>query len=98
MNSDYQPLFALHPGETLREKLEELGMSFKDFATEARLGEHEVLAVINFELDIDQAIAQKFESVLGIPEHLWLNKQKHYNKYVADLIALGKNTGQSRFS
>jgi addiction module HigA family antidote len=87
MNPEYQPLFAFqfHPGETLREKLEELGMSFKDFATEAGLGEHEVLSIINFELDIDQAIAQKFESVLGIPEHFWLNKQKRYNKYAAVL-------------
>jgi plasmid maintenance system antidote protein VapI len=85
MNSDYQPLFAFHPVETLLEKLEELGMSFKDFATEAGLGEHEV-----GDVDITPEMAKKYEAVLGIPEHFWLNKQKHYNKYVADLIALGK--------
>jgi plasmid maintenance system antidote protein VapI len=85
MNSNYQPLFAFHPGETLREKLEELGMSFKDFAAEAGLGEHEV-----GDVDITPEMAKKYEAVLGIPEHFWLKKQKRYNEYVDGLIALGK--------
>lgn len=79
----YQPPIAFHPGETLAEKLEELGYGPKEFATRTGKPEKTIFAIINGKSSVTPEMAVQFEQVLKIPAHFWLNKQRNYDEYLA---------------
>lgn len=86
MNTPYQPIIHFHPGETLREKLEELSMSLDEFSKRTGYLKSLVSQVINGETDITQEMANRFESVLKIPSRFWIRKQSSYNNHIDSLI------------
>lgn len=81
--NQYHPQIAFHPGETLAEKLEELGMGPKEFALRAGKPEKTVIAVLKGKSSITPEMAVQFEHVLKIPAHFWLNMQRSYDEYLA---------------
>lgn len=72
-----------HPGETLREKLDELGMPIKEFAQRCIKPIPTIHHVLNGQSSITPDMAIAFEKVLQIPAHLWLNMQASYDEYIA---------------
>ena len=83
--STFVPAVAYHPGETLAEKLTELGMSIKEFALRTSKPEKTIHAVIKGESAVTSDMAVAFESVTKIPAHFWLSKQRNYDEYMARL-------------
>jgi len=81
--NQYQPPVAFHPGETLAEKLAELGMGPKEFALRSCKPEKTVIAVMNGDSSITPEMAVQFERVLQIPAHFWLAAQSTFDEYVA---------------
>lgn len=81
--NQYHPQIAFHPGETLAEKLAELGMGPKEFALRTRKPEKTIIAILNAKSGITPEMAVKFENVLKIPAHFWLNKQRNYEEFLA---------------
>lgn len=81
----FTPRVAYHPGVTLAEKLEELGMSVKEFALRVTKPEKTIIAVLKGSSALTPDMAVAFESVTGIPAHFWMQKQQKYNEYVARL-------------
>lgn len=79
----YHPQIAFHPGETLAEKLEELGMGPKEFAIRTSKPEKTVIAILKGKSSITPEMAVQFEHVLKIPAHFWLNMQRSYDEYIA---------------
>ncbi|NQW29889.1 MAG: HigA family addiction module antidote protein [Ignavibacteria bacterium] len=79
----YKPQIAFHPGETLREKLDEMNMGPKEFAVRTGKPEKTVIAILNTTSSVTPEMAVRFEHVLKIPAHFWLNMQRHYDEYVA---------------
>ena len=79
----YHPQSRPHPGETLREKLQELGMGPKEFALRACKPEKTIIAVLNGESSITPDMAIAFETVTMIPASFWMNHQCAYDEYVA---------------
>lgn len=79
----YHPQIAFHPGETLAEKLEELGMGPKEFAIRTGKPEKTVIAILKGTSSITPEMAVQFEHVLKIPAHFWLNMQRNYDEFVA---------------
>lgn len=79
----YNPQIAFHPGETLGEKLEELGMGPKEFAIRTGKPEKTVSAILNGKSSITPEMAVQFEHVLKIPAHFWLNMQRNYDEFLA---------------
>jgi addiction module HigA family antidote len=71
-----------HPGEVLDEKLEEMGMSIKEFALRATKPEKTIIAVINGNSSITTEMAVSFEAVTKIPASFWLNNQRLYDEYM----------------
>ncbi|MBX0312006.1 MAG: HigA family addiction module antidote protein [Sulfurihydrogenibium sp.] len=71
--------YAVHPGITLKEKLEEMGMSPEEFAIKIDLPVEVVLSILNEKSPITSNIAIKLEKVLGIPASFWINKQINYD-------------------
>lgn len=80
---EYKPIKAFHPGDTLREKLEEMGMSVKEFAVRTSKPEKTINAVLNGDSSVTPDMAIAFEQVTLIPAHMWLNLQRTFDEYVA---------------
>lgn len=72
-----------HPGEILEEKLQELGMSIKEFATRVSKPEKTIIAVIKGKSSITPDMAVAFEMVTKIRANMWLRHQKSYDEYLA---------------
>lgn len=72
-----------HPGEDLEEKLQEMGMSVKEFATRVSKPEKTIIAVIKGKSSVTPEMAVAFEMVTKIPADLWLNMQKSYDEFIA---------------
>ena len=56
-----------HPGETLGEKLQEMGMEMKEFAMKASISEKVIISVIKGHSSITPKMAETFEMVTKIP-------------------------------
>lgn len=72
-----------HPGATLEEKLQEMGMSVKEFATRVSKPEKTIIAVLKGKSSITPDMAIAFEMVTKIPAHMWLRHQKSYDEFIA---------------
>ena len=71
--NEYIPQSYSHPGETLAEKLDELGMGTKEFSIRTGKPEKTIIAVMKGESSITPDMAVQFENVLRIPANFWLN-------------------------
>jgi len=78
--NQYSPQTMSHPGATLSEKLEELGMGPKEFAVRANKPEKTVTAILKGESSITPDMAILFENVLHIPAHFWLERQRLFDE------------------
>jgi addiction module HigA family antidote len=81
--NQYSPDIVFHPASTLNEKLEEMGMSRKEFALRTGKPEKTIIAVLKEESSVTPEMAVLFENVTQIPAQFWINKQARYNEYIA---------------
>jgi len=81
-HNEYFPESVPHPGVTLAEKLEELGIGYSAFAIKNGLEEKKILAIIKGESPITSQMAIQLEKALKIPAHFWLNNQHSYDEYM----------------
>ena len=81
------PERAFHPGETLEEKLAEMGMTNVDFAHKTGLDIEYVNGITSCVIDITPCVATILEQGTNIPADFWLNKQHYYNHYRMEQIA-----------
>lgn len=83
LQNQYFPQSIHHPGETLAEKLEEMGMPINEFALRSGKPEKTIIAVLNGESSITADMAIQFENVTKIPASFWMNHQRVYDEYIA---------------
>ncbi len=81
--NQYTPNEVTHPGATLSEKLQEIGMSQKEFALRTQKPEQTIIKVISAESALTPDMAVRFEDVLKIPADFWLRRQRSYDEAVA---------------
>ena len=81
--NQFFPQVVFHPGETLDEKLKEMGMGPKEFAFRAGKPEKTITAILKGESSITPDMAVQFESVTRIPARFWMNSQRGYDEYIA---------------
>lgn len=74
----FDPDYAVAPGATLKESLEEKGISQSDFAMRTGLTEKTISQVINGSAPISYETAEKFELAIGIPASFWNNRESQY--------------------
>ena len=77
----------VHPGEILREELEELGMSAKAIARELGVPQNRVSDILRGRRGITADTALRLARYLNTTPQLWLNLQKAYELRVAELEA-----------
>lgn len=79
----YNPDFAVHPGETLREELEFANISQVELMQRTGISEKHISQIINGESSITPETAIKLERSLGVSAEFWANLQKNYDVTVA---------------
>lgn len=83
IDNQYIPDIVFHPATTLNEKLEEMGMSRKEFALRTGKPEKTIFSVLKEESSITPEMAILFENVTQIQAKFWITKQARYNEYIA---------------
>lgn len=78
---------AIHPGEILREELKERGIKQKDFAQAIGMQATHLNEFINGKRNLNEDLAIKLESQLGIPFKTWMNL---HNGYIYECKTLEK--------
>ncbi len=69
---------AIHPGEHLREELDELGMSARAFATALNVPVNRVAQILRGQRAITADTALRLARYFGSSPEFWLNLQKMY--------------------
>jgi|GEM_PF-2408421 len=77
----YKPSIVFHPGDTLKEKLEEMEIGIEEFAYRTGLGEEDILAVLRGESPVTPEMSVRFETITKIHSDFWLRKQARYDQY-----------------
>ena len=70
----------IHPGETLKEVLEDKEMSQLELAQRTGVTPKHISTIISGEKNISVAFAKKLEYALGIEASFWINLQSNYDK------------------
>ncbi len=73
----------IHPGETLREDLEELGMSAAELARQIAVPVSRITEIINGRRSITGDTALRLGRYFGTSGEFWLNLQKLYELRLA---------------
>jgi len=79
----YEPDFAIHPGETLLETLESLGMTQKELAERTGRPLKTINEIVQGKAAIIADTALQLERVLGVPATFWNNAQRNYEAQLA---------------
>lgn len=90
---------ATPPGATIKEQLEDRGMSQKEFALRMGMSEKHISHLINGDVQLTPEVAYKIEMVLGLPARFWNNLESIYREKIAKAEAenaLDKDTEISK--
>lgn len=83
MTNQFEPNYAVPPGTTLLETIEELGMSQSELAQRMGRPVKTVNEIINGKAAITPETALQLEKVVGIPASFWNNAEWHYREILA---------------
>lgn len=87
------PVRAIHPGEILREELQERGIKQKDFAQAIGVQATHLNEFIKGKRNLNEDLAMKLQSQLGIPFKTWMNL---HNGYMYECKALDAKMTEER--
>jgi HTH-type transcriptional regulator / antitoxin HigA len=79
----FQPDYAIHPGETLAETLEELGMSQAELAQRMGRPLQMISEIIQGKKAITAETALQLERATGVPANFWNSSQRNYEAAIA---------------
>lgn len=78
---------AIPPGATIKEQLEDRGMSQKEFASRMGMSEKHISRLINGEVRLTYDVAYRLEMVLGLPSSFWNNLEAIYREKIVKVEA-----------
>lgn len=73
---------ATPPGATIREQLNDRGMSQKEFAVRMDMSEKHISRLINGDVQLTPETAVRLEMVLGVPAKFWNNLESIYREKI----------------
>lgn len=74
----------IHPGELLRDELNEIGVSLNELARALRVPMNRVSAIVNGKRSITVDTAMRLGRYFGTSPQCWLNLQTAYDLEIAD--------------
>lgn len=78
---------ATPPGATIKEQLDDRGMSQKEFASRMGMSEKHISHLINGNVQLTPDVAYRLELVLGMPASFWSNLEAIYREKLAKVDA-----------
>jgi addiction module HigA family antidote len=96
MKNQYFPQVFFHPGETLGEKLQEMGLSSEELASKIGQPLYIIEEILQQKRDITPEIALLLEGITKIPAHMWLTAQYNYNEFQKTNSSKPKTTWKTR--
>lgn len=82
---DFDPEYAVPPGQTLEEVIESLGMTQKELALRTNLTEQSIIRILSGEQAITYDTATKLEMVTSVPSRMWNNLEMNYREMLSKL-------------
>lgn len=79
----FEPDYAVAPGETLHEIMESLNMSQKELSKRLELSELSLIRMLKGIQPITYETANRLEMVTGVPAHFWNNLEAEYREQLA---------------
>ena len=89
------PARAIHPGEILREELQERGIKQKNFAQAIGVQATHLNEFIKGKRNLNEDLAMKLESQLGIPFKTWMNL---HNGYMYECKVLDEKRTEEKYA
>ena len=83
--NEYNPDYAVHPGEILEETLDARGIKKTEFAQRCGLSLKTVSQIINCKASVSPETAIQFGRVLGVSAKIWNNLDAHYRLHQAKI-------------
>ena len=74
--------FIIHPGDTIKEILEEIKINQSELAIRTGFSAKHINEVINGKKDISPSFAKSLEYALGTPASFWINLQGIYDREI----------------
>lgn len=71
---------AIPPGATIKEQLDDRGMTQKEFSSRMGLSEKHVSKLMNGDVHLTPEMAERLELVLGLPARFWNNLEAIYQE------------------
>lgn len=78
---------ATPPGATIKEQLDDRGISQKEFASRMGMSEKHISHLINGSVQLTPDVAYRLELVLGMPASFWSNLEAIYRAKMAKVEA-----------
>ena len=78
---------ATPPGATIKEQLNNRGMSQKEFAVRMDMSEKHISKLINGDVQLTPNVAIRLEKVLGVPAKFWNNLEAIYREKIVKVAA-----------
>ena len=76
--------FIIHPGETIKEALEERQMNQEELAIRTGFSSKHINKVVNGKKGISPSFAKSLEYVFGMPTSFWINLQVIYDTEILE--------------
>lgn len=76
---------ATPPGFTIKEQLDDRGLTQKEFAARMEMTEKHISRLLNGEVAMTTEMAIRLEMVLGVPAQFWLNLESIYREKLAKI-------------
>jgi addiction module HigA family antidote len=70
---------AIHPGEILKEELDELGFSANEFAKKLKIPTNRITSILNGQRSITADTALRLAHYFGTTSEFWMNLQTAYD-------------------
>lgn len=81
----YEPDYAVPPGETLLEVIEQIGMNQAELAERTGRPKKTINEIIKGKAAITSETARQLERVLGVPASFWNNLESNYREKLAEI-------------
>lgn len=85
IQNQFQPDYAVSPGEVLCVELKLRGMTQQELARRTGITPKHIISILKAKSAITPETAIKFERALGMPVEYWLNLESHYQEVLARL-------------
>ena len=83
LRNEFQPDYAVSPGEVLEFELDMRGMKQQELAKRTGLTPKHIGAIVNAKSAITPQTAIKFERAIGMPAQYWMNLETQYQEVLA---------------